>query len=437
MPSYLGWVDFAERDRNDVLDLIRLLRKQDTRDELGVGTIRDAFSDYFFPGTSTIQTRPRYFLLVPWVYQEVERRLSRRARRRPDLATPKGVHDMLRGLEVGLIEVMVKDKQRQGVIGRTAGRHLERFPSSIYWSGLGRLGIRQWDMPQGLFHRWLAQRHGPLGAAAVGMLLDMKKDEADETLVGDTKEMWCRLPEPPEGFPTEVDLNLTEEEARFLMERLAIRAKGSLLDFLMRSKWHSEEVYNLWDHPAITEVPDELANAVNHARRFSEVHHLAALLYNLMLAEKVENDERIDTFHELIEDFGDELSPQWSSIQTWCDRFDECWHHPALIPARSGGLHVARTHRFLKTLCRILSVCPEPETVVDRYDARQLVEGREAELKLGRARLRNPAALNRWSGASGTVPLYFRWGTAQWFVNDVRRALGTNDHSTDDAERGS
>ena len=54
MPSVFGWVDFREKDRRNMLDLVQLFREQDTRDELGIGTIRDAFADHFFPGTSTV-----------------------------------------------------------------------------------------------------------------------------------------------------------------------------------------------------------------------------------------------------------------------------------------------------------------------------------------------------------------------------------------------
>ena len=71
MPSHFGWVDFAEDDRQRMLDVVRLFQEQETRDELGEGTIRNAFSDYPLPGTSTIQTRARYMLLVPWIYKRL------------------------------------------------------------------------------------------------------------------------------------------------------------------------------------------------------------------------------------------------------------------------------------------------------------------------------------------------------------------------------
>ena len=50
--------------------MINLLSEQGAVDELGIGIIRDAFANYFFPGTSTIQNRAKYFLIVPYVLRE-------------------------------------------------------------------------------------------------------------------------------------------------------------------------------------------------------------------------------------------------------------------------------------------------------------------------------------------------------------------------------
>ena len=52
--------------------ILALFRERDTRDELGIGVIRDLLADELFPGTSTIQTRLRYMLFVPWIYQQLE-----------------------------------------------------------------------------------------------------------------------------------------------------------------------------------------------------------------------------------------------------------------------------------------------------------------------------------------------------------------------------
>ena len=66
----LGWIDFSKEDRQKALDVINLLSEKGAVDELGIGIVRDGFANYFFPGTSTIQTRAKYFLIVPYVLKE-------------------------------------------------------------------------------------------------------------------------------------------------------------------------------------------------------------------------------------------------------------------------------------------------------------------------------------------------------------------------------
>ena len=72
--SSIAWIDFSEQDRRRMIEMVSLFKDRDTRDELGLGSIRNAFADLFFPGTSTLQTRARYFFFVPWIYLYFEER---------------------------------------------------------------------------------------------------------------------------------------------------------------------------------------------------------------------------------------------------------------------------------------------------------------------------------------------------------------------------
>ena|SRR5262249_19576762 len=72
MPAFIGWIDHDEHERERMKRIIALFSESETRDELGLGAIRDSISDHFFPGTSTIQTRLRYMLFVPWIYRRLE-----------------------------------------------------------------------------------------------------------------------------------------------------------------------------------------------------------------------------------------------------------------------------------------------------------------------------------------------------------------------------
>lgn len=110
-----------------MLDVIHLFDEKTTRDELGIGVVRDAFADTFFPGTSTIQTRARYFLFIPWIYRSLERRgvgsaqIAVEARKR----------------EAALTQAIVGSEDSRGVFGKQAGAGLKRLASSVYWQGLG------------------------------------------------------------------------------------------------------------------------------------------------------------------------------------------------------------------------------------------------------------------------------------------------------------
>ena len=67
MASTFSWLDQSDQQRRKVLDMLVMFKERETVDELGLGTIRDAFADILFPGTSAPQTRARYFLFVPWM----------------------------------------------------------------------------------------------------------------------------------------------------------------------------------------------------------------------------------------------------------------------------------------------------------------------------------------------------------------------------------
>jgi hypothetical protein len=122
--------------------ILALFRERETRDELGVGVIRDLLADESFPGTSTIQTRLRYMLFVPWVCQKLEKKLC-----------PKeAFSDEARRVEVSLVKALSTSDDTTGVIGKRAGGGLKRLPSSVYWAGLGMWGIRRFSGSQDQYH---------------------------------------------------------------------------------------------------------------------------------------------------------------------------------------------------------------------------------------------------------------------------------------------
>src|SRR6185437_9509002 len=71
--STFTWLAYDDAERDQVAALVRALDEPETLDSLGLGIVRDTIADLLFPGTSTIQTRVRYFVLVARAVVEVER----------------------------------------------------------------------------------------------------------------------------------------------------------------------------------------------------------------------------------------------------------------------------------------------------------------------------------------------------------------------------
>ncbi|MDR2391720.1 MAG: DUF6361 family protein [Planctomycetota bacterium] len=135
----IGRVDFSKSDRDRVLNVLRRLSEQGAVDELGIGTIRDAFSDVFFPGTSTLQTRAKYLFLVPYICLELERGKA---------LSPQDFINALEQNELDLIKRPHVDGAK-GVIGVVAQQALRVKPSSIYWNALRTYGFFTTSMTRG------------------------------------------------------------------------------------------------------------------------------------------------------------------------------------------------------------------------------------------------------------------------------------------------
>ncbi len=212
MTSTIAWLDISAEEQRRAREFLALFTQAESRDELGLGQIRDTFSNTLFPGISVIQTRARYFLYVPWLYldgqrrgksgEELERWVATRERRLIEVLRTAGT-------AAGDID---------GLIGAVAGERLKILPSSIYWNGLTTFGILRRDV---------IAAH--LGADRVRRA----SSESDE-LAERESSLWSpSIPQPPDGFPEQVDtaFALRPAEAQWLVER--IKQSGATRDSLL------------------------------------------------------------------------------------------------------------------------------------------------------------------------------------------------------------
>lgn len=392
MSSAIGWVDFDETERDRALRLMDLFREQDSRDELGLGAIRDSIADHLFPGTSTIHTRLRYMLFIPWIFDSLPSHLS-----------PRDIAAKARQKEIDLGKALMAGAPGAvGIIGKDAGEKLKRLPSSIYWSGLESWGVRQF--PGSIEAYFASLPHWPK---------DTSKDHAEDDISGAQRHrhLWHdRMPQPPKGWPDTVNFDLEPDEVSFLVDRLVDRHPHSLLTYLA-SRSDRAKADAIWLHPHIADFPAQARMLVEHARVFSGVMHGAALLYNLLLSELRENEDWVERYQTALTEWSDELNTK--ELASWS--LDDFWHetrhtaHAVLDPAKRFVTEWVALMRKKGGLGR------------NRDAANALVMTRERRLKKGQSRFANKSARDRWQGASGTGRLQFRWSIAQSHLKDLKR----------------
>lgn len=410
MAAFISWVDCSSEEREKMRQAVALFGEKETRDELGIGGIRDAIADALFPGMSTIQTRLRYALFIPWIYQSLEQRQG---------ASSRNVQRLARDSEVSLIGHLVEATNEKGVIGRDSGRELQRLPSSVYWRALQRWGIHLRSGRQEEYHRlWDRLRES----------YSSQPEPDDRGVLPSTEPTWhADLPKPPEDFPKQADFELRLEDATFLRERFIQSCSGSFLanaalllapeglvghvDLDAESPW-------LAFPDAVRHIHPEVANTLSIAEKFAQLMYGAARVYNLALARRLLEQTGVDSkgwvskHQSQLEEWKEES--QRLNLVDW--PLEELWSFLALRTTIS-----SRLRSFITDWQSILR--SELQDIENSDRAFSLVEQRERQLKGSQSRFVNDGALGRWSGEAGTGLLDYRWGTASQCLKDLQLGL--------------
>lgn len=399
MPSSLTWLDhdIAARERSH--RLLEMFKESDTRDELGIGAIRDSIADQLFPGTSVIQTRLRYILMVPWLFMQMENRLESSAK------FPK----VARQAELDLSRLLSATDEK-GVFGKSAGDQLKRLASSVYWAGMGSWGIRGYQGSQQEYFRQIESIYAARARR-------QRKDDGDwlDPHKGTT---WhpALVKLMPEDFPNYAQLQLSRDESLFVREQWKRTHPESLLTWLAfdAKSLDSNVIADApWLHPRQEQFPVPMKMLVEHGRQFSALIAGAALVYNLRLCEVDGRPEGVEQYKQDLK----EWSSRWNSTDLNSWKLEDFW---ASVDGKGHSIS-SRTRTFVREWLRILK--ESGGQVVGSSSARTLIERREQDMKGARSRFTNHAARKQWGGASGLVPLTYRWGITSIFLDDLAAGL--------------
>lgn len=385
--STFTWLDHREDDQQRVRDALAAFDQPGIVDPLGFGTVRDTFSEMLFPGLSTVQTRARYFLFVPWAYRrlDVERVPPSRGRQRA------------RELELATIEALRRGSDdRRGIIGRVSRGTTQQLPSFMYWGGLGRWGIR-----------------GFVGSRQEYVATLERRRQAD----GGVEAVWLGLPPEPDGVFEETTLALSADEAEFLRDRAVHATRGTYLELLLRDGHSGLDGDAPWTHPLAADTPADIAAQLHHARLFAYAVWGAALLYNTELSQLLAADGQTPLgadYQSWLAEWADTVEGLAGEYTVW-DR-EELWALVAAVNPRA-----LRSRAFVDWW--LDHVVSDPRGALGDQEVRRRLRNREAQIKGARAKLASRRARERSPGPQGGDLMVFRWTQARRIIADIHEGL--------------
>lgn len=403
MPSLIAWLDASSEEQRRMRDIIRLFAERESRDELGLGQIRDGIADALFPGTSTLLTRARYLLFVPWAYRKASGR-----------ANPPAEADRY---ERDIIHAVKDSDDYAGLLGMQAGEALKNLPSAIYWSMLRHYRILTDP---------LLSRDDVLRLDGTDSGMDDFGDPSDSRF-----RAWSpSLPSPPEEFPKSIPggFALLPDEAAWLRDRILGEEPGTLFAHLAVERPTAESPAP-WADPAAITVEGDARRLLDDAQAFAAVMHGAQLLYNLLLAEEY-HAAGYDRLADPAEGFRDRLA-RWSeempamvNLRTW--NLDALLARVELTRGAPINIH---SRRFVQGW-RDLLIDGEGEPLAESDAARTFMAKREKQHKGAQARLGNRGRLATWGGSSGAAALVYRWPQVRGILLDIHDGLGRSSEVT-------
>ncbi len=400
--SSIGWLDHSVRDTERMRELISAFRDRRSIDNLGVGIVRDAISNQLFPGISTIQTRARYFLFVPWLCRQLE----------AERVTPGDFPRRYRRAELALVDRLIAAGETEGVIGRQARGNLKRLAIEVYWGGLGSYRIRRLDGSISEYHRTLPALYRYQQTAT-------RRDD-DGNALGPEPSAWDpALPPPPADFRDQTGLALPADEAIYLANAMKRSHPGSLLARLTEVPPVRLAVHRIADLRE-DDVPEGQRALWLHAELFAIAIQPARALYNLLLARRSshpDSDEVAALAESELDRYRRMRQGLDAELESWIADLEAFWS--VVDPDRSIPLARRTSIETLLRLCHRHAANLENAEVVHRE-----IENTERRLKGRLARLTSSRALETWTGQPfGVGDLDYRWRTARRILTDIAEGL--------------
>lgn len=402
----IGWIDFSKKDRNRVNSILDLLRPEGQVDELGIGTLRDSLANRLFPGISTIQTRAKYFFIIPYILWDfLKFPPSERKKKRPTVYLEEQEYEVMWDLADAY-----KQEEGHGVIGISKRREfrekIARRPSEIYWNGLNMMKCID---SRGLSANAFLNRANRINAETLVHAI-AEEGHGDDQDAGFENYFNLKVPYEP-NWQNGLNLNLNINEASFLKDSMT-----DLQDSVLALVMQDESAYEIFSTATSfvnfaklcikLTMSDQLKKDIILAHDFAIMMEGAHIAYNQELQKQFFGK---DVFQSDWESWYNELD------HTMIDRsgfsVDELFFlAPTVRP---------RTRYFITYWAKLIQADVFDGTLKQSLIREQewYAKGKKARLKFNR---KDDVQANKRIGLS---LLEFRYGNAKIIVRDIKKGL--------------
>ena len=296
----IGFVNFNTEEKKRVAKMMQLLQESEAIEELGIGRVRDHFSNTLFPGTSTLQHHAKYFVVMPSLYYHT----AFKSRKFQNLAE---VSRYIKEAEVQITRQMAKWDNNQinttetGITGINTlkdalndyNKYVKYDPAYIYGSGLARYGI----IPDTGVERLILELNKKHFADPhnKGALKSEDTTEDAGDLTGD-KQVIKTCGESYDFFNGKtMSLALTEKEASFMKDRIHSSCDGTMLAYLIDSKYELPERIGYFEiEELLSELDPKVVNVYKKSVLFSKLMHLIDWRFNYSYFDSFGNTDEAE-----------------------------------------------------------------------------------------------------------------------------------------------
>lgn len=404
----IGYINFGQKEKENLYKVLQSIRDHHAIDELGIGRIRDAFSNKMFPGMSTLHNRAKYFAVLPALYYAAERGHYKNVGE---------VRQRIINLEIKLTRQLMigsPTEEQWGITGstmidqaeRSPSRYVKYDPTYIYWSGLITYGMVRinGNIYQLIFERSQNAENHPK------RLLKQKEEEEYETdadeLIGNRQLFETSGLAYTFDGKSGINIALNEAEAAYIKKKIITSesSKDSLLAYLLK---HDVPVVKDYQdlHTVWNELPETYRLTYMLSARFSRFIYLLRIFYNYLYDQKTGNPQGADAQLSTYQDYAN------------ANKNDFTIEHMAEILSY---VDADVNDNSVKKFCFEAMRCVESN---DLKTLQSLIEEREKAMK-GATR----AKLNNWAKYQGKPHaeaffLNYRWNIVYSMINEIKKGL--------------